>query len=142
MAGQLANIFVSGHANPVQFQVLGQGQVATLNITGSTLDEEINRIMVTHSGTGGLAARLANVLDVKGNVTADFDLLNPPYLNPPAILPGVSGIILIYVSPTRPFQVPCMIAKVHWESKVDGKVSWNFDYELNALAGVYVRPTF
>lgn len=134
------NVFVSGHANPVVFQVLGQGAVATLNITGSTWDEEINTILVTHSGSGGVAARIPNVLDGKGTVNADVDLLAPPYLNPPLIVPGVSGTFLIFIAPGRAFQVPAIIPKVHYESQVQGKVSYSFDLEMNSLVGLYLRP--
>ena len=132
--------FVSGHANSFQWQILGQSN-QTLNVTASTWDEEINAIDVTHSGSGGVEARLANILRGRGTVNADFDLLAPPYLNPPQILSGFSGIGYFYVSPTRNFQIPSMILKVHWENPILGKVSYSFDIGLNSLAGQYIRPT-
>src|SRR5579859_7581585 len=134
--------FVSGHANPFAFQVLGQTNVATLNIKSSSWDEEINTILVTHSGSGGVAARLANVLDGHGTVNADLDLLAPPYLNPPYIVSGVSGLLIVNVAPLagRAFQVPGIIKKVHWENPVQGKVSYSFDVEMNSIVGLYMRP--
>jgi hypothetical protein len=140
-APQLQNQMVSGHANPIQFQAVGQGQVATLNITGHTWDEEVLRHIITHTGSGGIQARLAGVLDGKGTVQADYDGGLPPYLNPPLIVAGVSGLMLFYVTPQKAFQVPMIIAKVHYESAVQGKVSWSMDVEMNSQAGVYLRPS-
>jgi hypothetical protein len=134
------NQFVSGHVNPVQWQAIGQGLVSTLNVTGSSWDEEINTILVTHSGSGGLAARIANILDGKGTVNADLDLFAPPYLNVPGIVAGGVGALLIYVGPGRPFQIPAIIKKVHYEQTVMTEVHWSFDIEMNSLVGLYVRP--
>jgi hypothetical protein len=149
------NVFVSGHANPVVFQVLNQSAMP-LNITGWSGDESVTTLICTHSGSGGVAARIPNVLDGKWTVTADLDLLVPAYLNPPFIAAGVSGNIFLYVAPPqgnlvpggigvpagppRAFNVPCIIQKVHWESQVAGKVSYAFDVEMNSLTGVYLRP--
>jgi|SRR5579859_7436702 len=133
--------FVSGHANPFAFQVLGQTNVATLNIKSSSWDEEINMILVTHSGSGGIAARLANVLDGHGTIACDLDLLAPPYMNPPLIIPGISGLALYYIAPTRSIQIPVMVGKVHYEGQVQGQSMWTFDIAMNSLAGQYIRPT-
>lgn len=135
------NLFVSGHANPAVWQPFGSSQQYVLNITGWTGDEEINVLDVTHSGLGGLRGRLANVLDFQTVVGADYDLLAPPYLDPPSIKPGFNGNMFLFVSPTNFFQFPGMICKLHWESQVLGKVSYNFDFKLNAIVGPYVRPT-
>lgn len=137
-------LFVSGHNNPVQFTVYGAGNVSTLDVTGHNFDEEVNRIIVTNSASGGVAARLANVLDIRGNVTAFYDLLKPPYINPPYIQAGISGNFFMYLSGAaaalRYFQIPAIIAKVHYESQVMGGVQWNFDFECNSIVGTYTRP--
>jgi hypothetical protein len=139
MAGPTNTFFMSGQANPFSYIVPGQNQI-TLNITGWTWDEEINTLIVTHSGSGGVAARIPNVLDGKGTVNADFDLLNPVYATPPILVAGQSGIAQYYVSPSRAWQVPNIIKKLHFESTVMGKVSYSFDCEMNSLQGAYVRP--
>lgn len=142
-----SNLFVSGHNNPVQFQLLGQA-AETLNVTGSSWDEEINAIDVTHSGSGGIQALLANILRGNGTVNADYDLLvRSPYFFPiPQIRPGVSGLFAFYVlgpvgaAGNRFFTIPCMIIKVHWETQVAGKVSYSFDVRLSSIVGNYLYP--
>src|SRR6266480_3639102 len=85
------NQFISGHATPVFWQALGFASATILNVTQSSWDEEINTIIVTHSGSGGIAARIPNVLDGHGTVQADVDLLNPSNIAPPLVRPGISG---------------------------------------------------
>ncbi len=131
--------FVSGHANPVGWQAVNAG-VVLLNVTASSWTESINALIVTHSGTGGLAARLANVLDGEGTFEADYDADVSPYLNPPRLRPGVNGLYLFFVTPLRFFQCPIMILKVPYKTAVLSKVSYTVDVALNALAGSYIVP--
>ncbi len=122
------------------FQAVGQGAVSKLQVTGSSWDEEVARILVTHSGTGGLAARIAGVLDGKGTVSAFYDSDLPPYLPAPGIVAGINGVYLFYITPVKFFQIPVIVPHVHYETQVLGATQYSFDAELNALAGSYVRP--
>lgn len=136
--------FVSGHLNTVQVTPLGSASIV-LGITEHSWEEEINTILVTNSASGGVAARIANVLDGKGTVHADYDVLNPYYIGPaPLIVSGMIGTFLFQLAPVpalRFFQVPGIIRRVPWSSQVMGKVSYQFEVELNSLAGAYLRPS-
>lgn len=140
----MSDNYQAGAFAPVQFQVLGQGQVALLNVTGHNLDDLIALIDVSGTRHAGLTARLAAKADAAGTVNAEFDADNPPYLNPPNIRKGVSGILLAYYSALslgRPFQVPVIIEKVHYETSVAAESKWSFDWRMNAIAGVFVYPS-
>lgn len=140
----MPQLFVSGHLNAVQVTPLG-GPSVVLGITEHSWEEEINTLIVTNSASGGVAARIANVLDGKGTVHADYDVLNPAYLGPaPLIVCGMIGTFLFQIAPSpllRFFQVPGIIRRVPWSSQVMGKVSYQFEVELNSLVGAYVRPS-
>lgn len=135
--------FVPGTVTPVSFQVFGQGIVSLLNITGHSMDEMTQLFDVSNTGHGGRTARLAGKGDHSGTVNADFDLDAPPYLNPPNIRSGVSGIILAYFSHYslgRPMQIPVIIEKVHYEVSIGSQSKWSFDVKENIIAGSFVMP--
>ena len=137
--------FQSGANCPVRFQVTGQGGVSTLNVTSHNLDEMMTLADVSNTSHGGRSARLATKGDHKGTVNADFDADYPPYLNPPFIRAGVSGIMLFFYSALslgRPIQVPVIIGRVHYEmAGVGSQTKWSFDVEENILAGLFVMPS-
>ncbi len=135
----MANNFQSGHACPVQFAPSG-GALTTLNVKGWSLDEDGLLFDVTHTGTGGRTARIAGKADHKGTVNADYDADLPPYLDPPRIRFGTKGVILMFVSPNKPIQVPVIVAKVHYESAIESEVKYSFDVEESVLSGVIVYP--
>ena len=134
------NSFQSGHQLPVKFQATGQGAVATLNVKGWNLDEEVLIFDVTHTGTGGRTARIAGKADTKGTVNADFDADVPPYLPAPSIRAGTTGVILCFVTPNKAVQIPVIISKLHFESAIENELKYSFDYQENVLAGVVVYP--
>ena len=139
VGGQRLNNFVSGHRCPAQFQLSG-GVLTTLQIKGQSLDEDGLIFDVTHTGSGGRTARIAGKADHKGTINADFDLDVPPYLNPPGIRFGSTGIILFFFSPSRPIQIPVIVSKVHYESAIESEVKYSFDVQENVLVGVIVYP--
>lgn len=122
------------------FQATGAGAAARLNVTGWSGDREVLTFDVTHTGSGGNTARIAGKRDGRGNVNADFDADAPPYAAVPSIQEGVSGIITEYVSITKFIQTPVIIKKLHFESAVGSQCKWNFDWEMNSLAGSFVYP--
>ena len=135
----MANNFISGHKAPVAIQVLGF-TAGTLNVRGWSLDEEVLVFDVTHTGTGGRTARIAGKADHKGTVNADYDADIPPYLAPVGIRAGGIAVILFFVSPSKPIQVPVLITKVHYEAAIENEVKYSFEVAENVLAGVIVYP--
>lgn len=136
----MANNFAPGFANPVAWSAFGQGGPLTLNIKKHSLDVEDLLYDVTHTATGGIRARLAGPLDASGNVLASLDLDLPIYAPPFSIVAGQRGVALFYLSTTRAVQVPCSVAKLHFESAIESETLYNFDVKMNALAGFFVYP--
>ncbi len=129
----MANNFMAGHNCPVQFQVLGQNVVSLLAITSHNLDIERALYDVTNTSHGGDRARISGLRDCKGTVSADFDADVPPYLNPPFIEEGVSGIMLFYYSSYalgRPIQVPIIIGSIHYKMEVGAQIKYSFDVAM------------
>lgn len=133
--------FQRGDQLPVSFQALGQGNVAVLAITGYTLDVSVLLFDVTNTSTGGNTARLAGKRDASGTINYDFDANSPTYLTPPNLVEGVSGVMLFFVKPNNPIQVPIIIEKMHLESSVTSELKGSCDVKMNALAGQFVYPT-
>ena len=138
--GQRLNNFSPGFANPVAWTAFGQGGPITLNVKKHSIDVESLLYDVTHTGTGGVRARLAGPVDASGNVLASLDLDLPPYAPALSIVAGQRGVALFYLSPTRFLQLPCSVQKLHFESAIESEVLWNFDTKMNALAGFFVYP--
>lgn len=131
--------FQRGDFVPVTVQTAGLPAVL-LNIKGHTLDLTCLLFDVTSTGSGGVTARISGKLDAAGTVNADFDADAPPYVNPPAIMPGLRGICVFGVSPVRGIQVPTICEKLHFESSVESEVKYSFDVKMNSLAGLFVFP--
>ena len=139
----MSNNYQPGFNCPVLFQVLGQGTVATLNVTSHNMDELVALIDVSGTIHAGRTGRLSAKGDHAGTVNAEFDADNPPYLNPPLIRAGISGIFFFYfsaISLSRPLQWPGVIEKVHYETSTAAESKWSFDVKENANAGFVVYP--
>jgi len=137
--------FQAGSDKHVTFQPAGLNQV-TLNVTGWSWKEAVDKLDFTHTGTGGQQAVLPGILRGDGSVKMNFDSSNNPYASTPNILSGVKGRMDFYLGSAIPFRVPCMIVDVTSQSAVEGKVEWNCNVTLDYLTGVtmgtaYTRPT-
>jgi hypothetical protein len=135
----MADNFQPGALTPVQFQPVG-GQLVTLNVTGQTLEFVRQLFDVTHTGHQGRGtARIAGKGDCSGNLTMDYDAdRSPVSLN---LLDGISGLLLFFVTPTRPIQVPAIVEKTNYRSTVSSQVSFNVDVKQNILVGNVVYGT-
>ena len=151
--------FQAGFNKGVSFQPTGLGVAVTFYVTGHSWSEMIDKIDVTHSGTGGIQALLAGILRGDGNMKANCDsgqiVSNPSN----GLRAGTNGIMNFYFYDggtfglgTNPFSVPCMVIKVNYKSEVAGKTEYDCDVSLNALANnssgvggiptsVYTRPS-
>lgn len=139
----MANNFQAGHLCPVQLQVAGQGILSTIAVTSHNLDIERLLYDVTNTSHGGDRARISGLRDVKGTVNADFDADVPPYIFPPLIQEGVSGIMFFFysaISLGRPIQVPIIIGAIHYKMEVGAQTKYSFDVSMNKLAGLMVYP--
>ncbi len=120
----------------------GPGPI-TLNVTEHTWSEWLNKLDVTHSGSGGICALLGSYLMGDGNVKANSDdgqVITNASIN---IRAGATGTVNFYhfALGANPFQVPCLIHKVNFKTIVSGVCSYDFDCSLNGLAGTYVLPS-
>ena len=136
--------FQAGFNKQATFQPDGAAAATTLNVTGHSWKEAVDKLDVTHSGTGGQQAVIAGVLRGDGSVKMVFDTSNNPYANPPNILAGVKGVMRFYIGTTTPHTVPCMIVDVTSQTAVEGKVEWNanvtLDYIIGTSMATYTRP--
>lgn len=136
----MAYRYSAGHFVPVEWQRDGSNVITTLAIKSHDLRISALLHDVTSSATGGGRARLAGPLDVAGQVMCDLDLDAPPYVDPPLLLPGVSGITNFGVSVSKGIQVPVILEELHFSSAIDQEVKWDFSVKMNQLAGVIVYP--
>jgi hypothetical protein len=134
--------FEAGYDKGVKFTPTGTSGIE-LNITGWTWAEEVNKLDVTNTGTSGIQALIAGVLRGDCNITANLDGDFMP--NDFSMRAGIKGVILASAGRfsvsgvIRRIQIPVMVIKVNYESKVDGLVSWNCDASLDFLSGTYIR---
>jgi len=138
--------FQPGYSTGLQWQATGQGQVATLlAIANKSFDWTCLLINVSGSGMNqpGRTGRLAGPQDSAVEVTLHYDADNPPYLAPPLIRPGVSGILLYHhtgISRNYPIQIPTIIEKLHFEDGYETEAKWGVSLKENAYAGLFVLP--
>lgn len=135
----MADNFQRGDLCPVVFQPSGGGALR-LNITSQNLDISSLLFDVTHSGHGGAGtARIAGKRDIAGSVKMDYDADRTPASL--SLQDGQSGLMLFYVTPTRPVQVPVIVEKVNYTSSRENKVEFGCDVKMNIIAGVLVYGT-
>jgi len=136
--------FQAGKTKTVTFQYQNAGAAVTLNVTGHTWDEAIDKLDTTSSGSNGVQELIAGILrgagSVKANVDSTYVVTSPLGLY--RINAGQKGLMTFQVGYTQPYTVPCMVTKVHHQSEVAGKVEYSFDVELDssASATAYARP--
>jgi hypothetical protein len=130
--------FVAGYSNPVTYDPTGVTGVQTLQITGWTASEEVQRLITTHSGSGGLQTCIRGVYDLTGNVTANYDAAARPHATP-EIRAGNTGTITFATSTgvNDKFSLSVLIVKVNYVSAVNGLVQYNFDVALDAGSITY-----
>jgi hypothetical protein len=123
--------YVAGYSNPVRYDPTGATAEQTLNITGWTASEEVQRLITTHSGSAGLQDCIRGVYDLTGNVTANYDAAARPHATP-EIKAGNTGTISFATGTagTDEFVVGVLITKVNYASAVNGLVTYNFDVAL------------
>lgn len=146
--------FQPGHFVPVQWQRAG-GVLATLNVKQHDLTLSVLLHDVTGVKANGIRARLAGPIDAEGRVNCDMDLDEPPYLDPPLLQMGVSGVGAFGVgvgpiplsgfTPLAPgfrfIQVPLIIEQLHFSSATDQEVKWDTSMKMNSRAGFLVFPS-
>lgn len=131
--------FSPGHFAPVAWQRTG-GVAGTLNIKQHDLKISVLLHDVTGTASLGVRGRLAGPTDVAGQVMCDLDLDVPPYIDPPLMLPGISGVAAFGMSASRAIQVPVIIEQLHFASAIDQEVKWDTDMKANSRAGLIVYP--
>lgn len=135
--------FEAGYNKYAQWKYAGAGGFVTLNVTGHSWEESVDKLDVTHTGTGGLQALLAGIFRGQGTVKANYDSAAMPH-GAPRIGAGVRGALALYLGGATPFLIPAMILKVNYQTAVEGKVEYSFNVEIdyNALSSTaYTYPT-
>lgn len=133
--------FQAGFNKGATFQLDGAGGATTLNITGWSHDDMGDVLETTHTGSGGQQAFIAGILRGNGNVTANVDAAALPNATAPGVVFGAKGTLTLAVGGSTPWSVHVIVEKVHWQSVVNGLVSYNFDYKSDSTSGSYTRPT-
>jgi hypothetical protein len=109
----------------------------SLKIKGSSWDEHIEKLIVTHTQSGGVQGWVAGILDGEGSVQAviNGDALPVSF----GLGAGVMGTMTWGIGGNTAFSIPCGITKMHYQSAVNGLVEYSFDVALNSEQGTYVR---
>src|SRR5262245_42383552 len=122
--------FSAGHSQGVTFKVDGgPGPAITLAVTGHNFNEEVADLVTTHSGSGGVQARIPGILDVKGTVEANVDADSLPAGM--SIRAGAKGVFTMMMNSVAPAQLAAMILRVNYRSVVNGLVSYSFDIGID-----------
>ncbi len=112
---------------------------AVLKILESSWDEEIMKLIVTHSQSGGVEGWMAGILSGNGTIKANVDaLFVPPNLS---IIPGSMGFMVYSLGSAQPITIPMGVTKVHYGTVVAGLVEYSFDAALNSEVGAYTRAS-
>lgn len=130
----MANNYQRGDLIDLVFQA-ANGVATELSIKSHNFDLEAMAHDVSGTAHGGRSARIAGKGDFRATVLAAYDLDVPPYLDPPSVRPGVSGVIYLGLSQTHGISIGVIITKLHGESAVDSAVMYSFDVLENVLAG-------
>lgn len=131
--------FTAGFNQSVTFTLDGQGQARTLKVRSHSWEEQVARLVTTHSESGGTASAVAGVLDGRGNVTAFVDSADLPQAGVNAVTAGAKGTITFEFATANALSAHVMIEKVNWTSEVEGLVAWNFDCSIDSTTGSYSR---
>lgn len=133
--------YQAGYDKGATFSVDGGGGAVTLNITSHSWGEEVQKLVTTHSGTGGKACCIAGVLDGDGQIEANIDPTALPNATSPGIVAGAKGVIALDVGSSSDWSIHVMITRVNWRSVVNGLVTYSFNYALDNTSGTYTRPS-
>ncbi len=141
----MTTAYQSGHDKAAKFKLIGAGSFTTLGVTDQQFSEETALHIIQNGSMGGQTGRIPGFFDAKGTITCDFDGNASPYTTAPGIVSGAAGIYEGYVNddggtPTF-FSVPVRIAVVHYAIPSTGKVTYSFDWALDALSGTFTFPT-
>ena len=138
----MANQFQPGHLLPVKFTPDGAPET-TYRIRGYSAEFSTLLIDVTHTGSGGVRARIGGPRDFRGTVNMSFDLDEPSYDGTRQLRDGVIGVMYFAVSTAldKFIQVPCIIEKVRYESAIENELRLTADVAMNSLAGTLAYPS-
>lgn len=128
--------FQAGYNKGAIWRLATAGAGTTLRITDHSWAEAVDKLDVTHTGTGGLQALLAGIFRGQGTVKANYDTDRMPHATAPGIRAGLRGELQLDLGGADPFIIPAMITKVNYQSQVQGKVEYSFDveFDFNAIA--------
>jgi hypothetical protein len=132
-----AMAFVPGYDKYMAFELTGQGTATQFNVTGWDEKESITDLDVTHTGTAGITARIRGLLDNAGTVDLNFDTSVIPWTQSNQIRAGNKGVFTFFMGTTNPFLIPAIITEVGSKSVVNGLVTVNIAFKLDALSGTY-----
>lgn len=104
----------------------------SLNVTEHSWMEQVDKIDVTNTGSGGLQALLAGILRGTGTVKAFFDSANPQYTSGTGLIrAGNKGRLTHTVASGKSYGIPALITQVTTTVPVAGGVTFEFQIELD-----------
>lgn len=117
----------------------------TLKVEDWTYTEKNGNIVVTHTGTAGLAARIAGVTDLEFSFNASVDTsLYPWATTTPLLRAGGKGSISFTVNATGPdvMTFTVILEEVTLTSRVDGNLKYSVRGHLDNLAEAATITTY
>jgi hypothetical protein len=129
---------VPGYSMSPTFKVDG-GAFVTLNVVSSNWTEKVVKLVTTDTGTAGLAACIAGVLDGDGQVEANVSSSALYCAASPGIVAGAKGTITFPIGGATPFSIHVMIVEVGPRIPALGLVTYHFSVALDGTTGTYTR---
>lgn len=119
---------------------LDGGALVTLKVKSTSWTEQINALDTTHTGSGGIHARIAGLLDGNGTVEAVVDSQNMITLTAAGgIISGAKGLLGFPMGGTTPLSVHVIITQINWRAVVDGLLTVSFNCAIDSSSGSYTR---
>lgn len=133
-------MFQAGYDKGITWGQDGGAAPAPVNITGWDVDDGGDLVDISHTGTKGRQAFIAALGRGGVNITAFFDSGQVP--SSIGIKFGTKGTLTVQNGSSNPWSVHVIIEKVHWSSRVNGAVGYNFDVKSDAIdsTGKVVAP--
>ena len=135
---------VAGHSLGISYTPSGGG-ATTLKVENWSYTEKNGNIVVTHTGTAGLAARIAGITDLEFTFTASVDTsLYPWATTTPLLRAGAKGTISFTVNSTGPdvMAFTVILEEVTLDSRVDGNLKYTVRGHLDNLAEAATLTTY
>ncbi len=109
----------------------GAGSANTVEIVGGDLDDAVDAMEVTNTGTNGEQAFIAGVKRASGTIEITFyKEISPASIS---LTPGTKGTLTSQYGLTTPWTLHVIVERIAWKKVVNGVVTIRVDVKSDAI---------